>query len=569
MADKNFLILGGAGLVGLQVAFRIANDLTPEQIVIASLYNREVREAVDQLQHMFGKQPIKFTGVAGNIFVRSGFADKSREWLLNGYARREALYDDLLGPVQEAYEQSQLVKIIREHRPDVIVDCINTATAISYQDVYAASRIAKSQMDNLFRQVAAKDAQNNVHSIWKETEKAFETLLLSEAVPQLVRHVILLNQAMREVGTRMYVKVGTTGTGGMGLNVPYTHGEDKPSAKLMSKTAVGFAHTGLLFLMARTQGGPIVKEVKPGAMIGYKNVSCRTIHEHGQTVHVYTSRTDQLNDSLILRTDKSGFEQLHTLDLPIVDTGENGLFTKGEFEAITSLRQMEFITPEEIARDVVLEIRGSNTGKDVIAAIDGAVMNPTYRAGYLRQQVLDVLERLEQETETHSVALGQLGPPQLSKLLWEAELMRLEFDSLEEILAHTAEEISAKLYQRIQEDEAVRLSITSIGLPILAPNGNDLIRGPFIRIPETVGEHAVPIRKGDVDRWATKGWVDLRPKNFVHWQERFRIMERARQLSYGQGSAAIIREVYPFKDIRPGTIVGWIFNNEEYGYRIK
>lgn len=569
MADKNFLILGGAGLVGSQVAFRIANDLTPEQIVIASLYNREVRDAVAQLQEMFGNRPIQFKGVAGNIFVRSSFTDKSREWLLDGYARREALYDDLLGPVQSAYEQSQLVKIIREHRPDVIVDCINTATAISYQDVYAASRIAKSQMDNLFRQVAAKDTQNNIHPIWKETEKAFETLLLSEAVPQLVRHIILLNQAMREVGTRMYVKVGTTGTGGMGLNVPYTHGEDKPSAKLMSKTAVAFAHTGLLFLMARTQGGPVVKEIKPGAMIGYKNVSCRTIHERGQTVHVYTSRTDQLTDSLVLRAEKNGFEQLRALDLPVVDTGENGLFTKGEFAAITSLRQMEFITPEEIARDVVLEIKGSNTGKDVIAAIDGAVMNPTYRAGYLRQQVLDVLERLEQETQTHSVALGQLGPPQLSKLLWEAELLRVEFGTLKEVLAHTSEEIATQIHQCVQTDHTLRQLITSIGVPILAPSGNELMRGPFIRIPEVVGEKTVPIQKGDIDNWAAKGWVDLRPANIAQWQERFRIMERARQRSYGQGSATITRQVYPFKDIRPGTIVGWIFNNDEYGYRIK
>ncbi|MGH7599744.1 MAG: hypothetical protein ACREOI_25600, partial [bacterium] len=266
---------------------------------------------------------------------------------------------------------------------------------------------------------------------------------------------------------------------------------------------------------------------------------------------------------------KNGFEQLRALDLPVVDTGENGLFTKGEFAAITSLRQMEFITPEEIARDVVLEIRGSNTGKDVIAAIDGAVMNPTYRAGYLRQQVLDVLERLEQETKTHSVALGQLGPPQLSKLLWEAELLRIEFGTLKEVLAHASEEIATKIYQRVQTDHTLRQLITSIGVPILAPGGNELMRGPFIRIPEVVGEKTVPIQKGDIDNWATKGWVDLRPANLAQWQERCRIMERARQGLHGQGSAAITRQVYPFKDIRPGTIVGWIFNNDEYGYRIK
>ena len=50
----------------------------------------------------------------------------------------------------------------------------------------------------------------------------------------------------------MYLKVGTTGTGGMGLNIPYTHSEDKPSRKLLAKNETAFGHTGLLFLLART-----------------------------------------------------------------------------------------------------------------------------------------------------------------------------------------------------------------------------------------------------------------------------------------------------------------------------
>ncbi len=568
MNDKCFLILGGGGLVGLQIARRIANDLAPERIVIASLYPEEVREALEELRRMFGHLPTQFEGVAGNVFVRSAFADKPRPWLLESYVRREELYDDLLGPVDEAYERSYLVEIIRRYRPDVIVDSINTATAISYQNVYVASKLAKREVDALLERVAGKDL-DGARAIWKETERAFETLILSQAVPQLVRHVILLNRVMREVGTRLYLKIGTTGTGGMGLNIPYTHGEDRPSATLMSKTAVAFAHTGLLFLMARTVGGPIVKEIKPGAMIGYADVTCRTIKEHGRTVYRYTSREDALDGTLILRDDEDRFTALGTLDLPVVDTGENGLFTKGEFEAITSLRQMEFITPEEIAREVVLEIVGSNTGRDVIAAVDGAVMNPTYRAGYLRQQALDELTRLEQETGTHSVALGQLGPPHLSKLLWEAELMRIEFGTLAEVLAHPPEEIAATLYERVRADDDLRHTITSIGLPILAPDGRTLIRGPFIRIPEVAGERVVPIGAGDVDRWAAKGWVDLRPANFTRWQERFRAMERARHRLRGRGSAAITRQAYLFDDIRPGTIVGWIFNNEEGGYRIK
>ena len=62
----------------------------------------------------------------------------------------------------------------------------------------------------------------------------------------------------------------------------------------------------------------------------------------------------------------------------------NGFFSIGEFQAITYPRQMEYVTPEEVARTVVLEIMGASTGRDVLAAIDGAITEPSYRAGVLR-----------------------------------------------------------------------------------------------------------------------------------------------------------------------------------------
>ncbi len=475
MADKSFLILGGGGLVGLQIARRIAYTLDPDLIVIAALTEQEAHEAVSNLQSMFTDSEVRFESAWGNIFVRSALTHASRRELLAEDDNRQALYDDLFGRSATAYEQSRLVQLVHQYRPDVIIDAINTATAISYQDTYTASRNAKRHFDRLLTTLD-DDAPSATASA--EAELALETVLISQAIPQLVRHVTMLHQAMCAVGTRLYLKIGTTGTGGMGLNIPYTHGEDKPSATLMSKTAVAFAHTGLLFLMARTVDGPIVKEIKPGAMIGYADIASRTINEHGQPVNRYSSRTDYLQDILEIRSERNGFEAFGPLELPVVDTGENGLFTRGEFEAITSLRQMEFITPEEIARETVLEIRGGNTGADVIAAIDSSVLDPTYRAGYLRQQAIDELINLERETGTHSIAWGQLGPPQLSKLLWEAELLRLAYGTLKAVVSDSAESIAAHLYARIENDANLRRTITSVGVPILCPDGQQLIRGP-------------------------------------------------------------------------------------------
>jgi hypothetical protein len=375
---------------------------------------------------------------------------------------------------------------------------------------------------------------------------------------------------MTEAATRLYLKVGTTGTGGMGLNIPYTHSEDKPSVQLMTKTAIAFAHTGLMFLMARTQGGPVVKEIKPGAMVGYANINYPTIRRQGKPVFMFRSRTEPLSDRLVLKPAAGEYERLDKLRMAVVDTGENGIFGKGEFEAITSLRQMEFMTPEEIAQQCVLEIRGSNTGYDVIAAIDSAVMNPTYRAGVLRQFALEEVARLEREKESHSVALGQLGPPELGKLLWEAHLLKLEYGTLGAVLEETPEAVAARIEERLGRDDNLRHTINAVGLPILLPGGGALARGPFIRIPEVAHVESVPLTPENVERWAAKGWVDLRPSNFARWQRRFREMQRVASRLRESGSASVTRDAYLSDSIEPGAVVGWIFNNEEnFGYRIK
>lgn len=566
--DECFLILGGAGLVGRQIAREIASKLSPRKIIIAALAKWEVDEALDELHALFEGESIEWVGSYGNIFVREEYAQEPRHTLLQSDQNRDKLYGDLFGSIEEAYNASQLVQLILEHQPDVVVDSINTATAISYQDVYTASVVAKREVDFML-QVVDESTPEHVQQIGADMKYTFDVLILSQALPQLVRHVQMLYRAMCAVNTRLYLKIGTTGTGGMGLNIPYTHSEDKPSVKLMTKTAVAFAHTGLLFLMARTPEGPIVKEIKPGAMIGYADVSNRDVKEQGEPVYVYNCRSDNLDQKLMLTENPDLYQKKDVLNLPVVNTGENGIFTRGEFEAITAPRQMEFLTPEEIARDSVLEIRGSNTGLDVIAAADGAVMDPTFRAGYLRQQVLENMTELEDVAETHSVALGQLGPPELSKLLWEAELLKIEYGSLEAVLEHEPSIISEQLHRRIQSDEKLCHLITSIGVPVLTPDGKQLIRGPRIRIPEIPGEDEVALSNASVDTWAKKGWVDLRPENFVVWKNRFEIMLAEREKERGSGSAALTRQAYHFSDIRIGEVVGWIFNNEQDGYRIK
>ncbi len=554
----DFLILGGAGLVGLQVCRHIMLRMEPKRIIVASLQPHEAQSAVARLKVEFGDD-VEFVAESGNLFVPTDLAHTSRHELMADVAIRRRLMAALYDDFEDAFQSNHLAELIRKYTPDVIVDCVNTATGLSYQDVFdGAAKVRDRLSDGGMGPQGVQD---------------LETLLLSQGAPQIIRHVRILHRATSEAQTKVYVKVGTTGTGGMGLNIPYTHSEDKPSKVLLAKNEAAFGHTGLLFLLARTPNSPIVKEVKPAAMIGYRAVEVRAARDRSGSDDLFSTRKVSLSESTLgLKEAETDYERIGKLEVPIVDTGENGVFTRGEFAAITALGQMEYITPEEIARVVVLEIRGANTGRDVLSAMDASVLNPSYKAGLLRGAALTDLEHAEQESGIPSVSLGRLGPPELSKLLFEAHLFKSAYNSFDEILdpAETPDRMSARLEESLDASGVLRYA-PSIGIPVLLGDGETLLRGPRINVPEIKG-HGTEVSLQDrtqVERWAKKGWVDLHPKNMSRWKGRFAKMMEARTVLRHSGSAASNIRTYMGDSLEIGEVVAWIFNNEMGGHRVK
>jgi hypothetical protein len=555
---QDYLILGGAGLVGIQVCRQIMAELRPGRIIVASLLAHEAEAACAALRDEFGRQ-VPLVPAHGNLFVPSDMATLGRGQILADPALRRRLLDFLYGDFEHAYQSNHLVRLIAEHRPDVIVDCVNTATGLSYQDVFSGvARLRDWLSDDGLPADAVPD---------------LEAFLLSQSVPQLVLHMRLLQRATTEHRTQVYIKCGTTGTGGMGMNIPYTHSEDKPSKVLLAKTEAGFGHTGLMFLLARTPGAPVVKEVKPAAMIGYRAVRTLQVSDKHGNRRIFEPREAPAAGTVDLREPSDAFPDRGALEVPVVDTGENGVFTRGEFAAITALGQMEYITPEEIARVIALEIRGANSGQDVISAIDSAVLNPSYKAGLLRSVALRDLRDADDVSALPSVALGRLGPPELSKLLFEAQLLKEVFGGLDGILggdAAVTPKAAADAVHAHLQGSAVRLLAPSIGIPILLPDGQTVLRGPWINVPELPPHRTtVDLAEVDVDRWARKGWVDLRPSNLERWQERVRAMVKSRRDLRDAGSAAASIHAYLPSELEIGEVVAWIFNNEMGGYRIK
>lgn len=557
---SRILVLGGWGLVGSAICRKLMQH-QPSELIVSSLNKHEAEDACATLRKEFPDcDSDMFVPRWGNIFTRTSWKDIDFKEIMDNSEKRKLHIKDIFYELSsEVIENSALYNLISESKPDIVIDCINTATGIAYLDIYnttinAIKRIEEDKLD----------------------EALVERIMASDYIPQLIRHIQLLYKGLVDAKSRMYFKIGTSGTGGMGFNIPYTHSEERPSRVLLSKNAVAGAQTLLLFLLARTPDGPMVKEIKPTATIAWKKIAYGEVKKRGKAIQLVDMPFENLKEASgeLIFDDNSGVVDTGELFKSVyIDTGENGIFSRGEFQAISSLGQMEIITPEEIADYTVFEILGGNTGKDVMQGLDAFTMGPTYRGGILRNVAMEKLDELEKEFDTHSVAFELLGPPRLSKLLYEAYLMKLIVKAMKNIKDFNAETIAEEAENIIKNDIKLRSQILSIGIGILLKDGKNYLRGNELKIPVRRGDSKLDITDENINQWCYDGWLDLRAANFESWIQRFNvIMNMASALPENDTSSRYNYTKYfwkNFDNIDEGKIVGWIFEFEDKGWRFK
>ncbi len=547
LRNTTVLMLGGSGLVGHAVARRLL-EKAPKRLVLVALFEDEARQAARALDPFRGDCAIEVEW--GNVFLPAPVARLERSAMLADPVHRALVLNDLLGDLtDEVLERSLLHQILVRSAPDAVVDSINTATAFAYQDIFQSARDMLAQA-----RAGTLDAAT------------VETHVLTLTMPQLIRHTQLMLEGLRRAGAKAYVKIGTSGTGGMGFNIPYTHSEERPSRTLMTKSAVAGAQSLLLFLMGRTPGAPATIEIKPTATIAWREIGSGPVWRKGKPIPLVDCAEpvelgQAFQDGATVWRDLSG-----VLEGVYIDTGENGLFARDEFATVTALGQMEFITPEEVADYVVYELEGRPTGRDIVAALDSATAGPTYRAGILRARALERLDELERERGTRSVAYEMLGPPRLSKMLYEARLCGLLVPTVRALAAAEPVAFADQAHALLRTDVALRSHILSVGLPIVTPDGRRVYRGCVVIVPPTTGD---PLAA------APRGWVDLRPAQFGLWIRR--AQEMVRQAAERQrpdqraesGSDVDWTAIDPDDPIDPAAFATWVFRFEDRGERIK
>src|SRR5881628_2080187 len=529
LRDRTAMILGGSGLVGHAVARRLL-AAAPRRIVLVALFEEEVRATARALEPYRGRATIEVEW--GDVFLPAGLARLERGAVMANPEHRRLVLQDLLSELtDDLLHRSFLYQLLMKYKPDAVVDSINTATAFAYQD----------------------------------PQQSAQELLLT--LPQLIRHVQILVEALRRAETKAYVKIGTSGTGGMGYNIPYTHSEERPSRPLLMKSAVAGAQSLLLFLLGRTPGAPATIEIKPTATIAWREIGYGPIRRKGKPIPL----VDCPEPVPVGEAFRPGTTPWCDLGKPLegvyIDVGENGLFSSDEFETVTALGQMEFITPEEVAEYVALELEGRPTGRDIVAALDGATAGPTYRAGLLRAHALDRLRALERQLKTRTVAYEMLGPPRLTKLLFESHLCARLRPNVRALAGSRAGELASEAHALVERDGTLRSHILSVGMPILAPDGARLYRGSTVAITADAADGHDPRDA------APRGWVDLRPAQFGMWIQRAREMvaqaERRRSRTADSGSDVDWTALGADDPIEPARFATWVFRYEDRGERIK
>lgn len=507
MQGKKVLVLGGTGLIGEEIVKRLSK-LT-SQITVVSLGSNTDQETFSNLQ----KQNPNLKHITGDIFLPAYYKDKdfgdllTSQEFLNSYL--ELIYR------QPNYKALFLYKVLKEVQPDIIIDAVNSATALSYTK-------------NL----------DLIQSSLKGKQVDIDMVLSSLSIPRLISFFYCLYNSLLETPTcKLYLKIGTTGTGGMGFNIPFTHGENKPSYQLMEKAAISGAFTGLLYVLAQTFGLPIIKEVKPAALVGYKKIEYGKIYANknkNEILKVYNFqdiKKIEIKSTKDLQFNKAAEKPDKNFEAVFVDTGENGQFAMEEFRTISNKRQMGFITKEEIAEVVINEIDGKKTDKEIINSLQQAVLGPTDLGQKVREKIIKTLEDLAKQKSNPSLAFEILGPPRLAKLIFEAYLIKqkTQFDITK---------INAPLFTEENISNGDRSLILTTGIPILL-SGNTLLIGKQPTLP----------RSDSIDLLAENGWVDLRSSNLDKWKKRL--------IEYKKNNSKV--EI--------GDIVAWVFEIEDKGFK--
>ena len=550
--DKCVFILG-AGQIGIAIALQILK-YKPKALILHTYTEKEAEESIVKIREMAGT----------DTEVSSSYGDAFLPYLMTNITEKSILYteENKIKLLQYYYSEpnstllktSSIYQLICRWKPDIIIDSINTATI--FGDDY-----------NIYSSYIENNSGFGVNINKECLKNAFDSYLLDNFVPKIINFILSLKLGIEEFKIRKYIKVSTTGLGGMGMNLRFSHGDLVNyclSNAIMGKIAVAGMLHQLLLSLSHTPGFNI-SVIVPATCVGWEDSVLDTVENNlGLIKAIDNINPQKLNVGERLNACKENTNK-ELLKIPIVSAGENKSYSLGEIAALTSYGQMESVTKEEVA-DAVIKCLNGLGSNDILKLMDLGSLHSSYKGRRIREILIDKLKIIENESGIPSIATGNLGPT-TAKHLCELYLFKLILkNSLNKINELTTELLWESIHNEIFKNKEVRMQILSIGLPILVEDDSVLI-GEKWMVPEN--NECCLISSDNIENWARKGWVDLRFSSIQCWQNK--LIELVEDVKKAKNSCEIslVRDGYEIIDnFDVGEILAYCYILEGAGRRL-
>lgn len=538
--NKTILILG-AGQIGEACAIRVIRE-KPKRIILHSLTEAESKQTLINVKKFCTGNNIELFSSWGDALITKELMYSSKEKIHSDKKHQKALMDYYYSYLSDdLIKKSSLYYLVKKWKPSVIIDGINTATVVGYQD----------DPYSLPRNIIHKDKKQD----WEEST---ENLLVSNIIPILIRFTQALRKAIVDFNVHCYVKISTTGLGGMGDNLFYTHGDvNEPgmSSGILGKVAAAGVIHQLFWSLSHTPGFNI-KVMVPATLVGWQGINFGKFRSHGKNLPLVDSK----ELTALMRGNEFKPKKCQKISnymkIPYIDSGENSAYSLGEMTAITTLGQMECITREEVAQATIEAIYGS-TRNDLLTLMDRATLGPSYLAATQRMVILSKLKILENNKNIFSIATNNLGPT-VSKHLFELFLMlKISKFSIKKCIDTNVLTLMREIEKLLLEDVSIRSQIVSLGLPILFEK-NKIIIGEYFYVPDQKND--CTITKEKINLWATSGWVDVRKKEIEYWQTMLKKIYKEAKLLEKSDSVILDRNWHNLRSGDVGEILGFIYS---------
>ena len=472
------VLIIGTGQIGKAI-LRMIVDKSPKVVVIHNLTKKESELVVKKYSCLF--ENIKFIVSYGNIFMPYKLKDlKNRDLYQKSDDIISYFYSEI---TEKSLENSTIGKIIKKYKPDIIIDAINTATVLG--NAYNPEYVNECYFRN------ASDCCRKI--------------MVDDYTTKLIMFIYSLKYAIEKYKVSKYVKVSTTGLGGMGINIPYTHGDNPKlqlSSALMGKiSASGVLHQ-LLWNLSHVKGMNI-SLIIPSAFVGYDSVLDEPIEtDMGLLKKRKVTGSYKLRAGDELKYFDSESDEY--LKFPVVRAGENHVYSKLELNVLTAMGQMEAITKEEVANKVMDAIYGSSVN-DILSSLDRTMLSPTYSGREMIYEVQNEINRINKRK--YGIATGNLGV-NLSKKLYELYIIKQCVNTIEELKKISTKDI-VKMIDDVLSNDLIE-EIISLGIPIIKGD-NSIYIGDYSLVPSRDEDKIISEER--VKRWSAIGWVDLRFDN--------------------------------------------------------